>query len=442
MKIQLSDHFTIKKLFLFVLPSIGMMVFTSIYGVVDGFFVSNYAGGTAFAAMNLILPLILMLSSFGFMLGAGGSALVSMFLGRKEQEKAESVFSMIVYFMIVTGIIFALIGQIVLEPVCLMLGATKEMLPYCMIYARISFISLPAYMLQNLFQNFLVTAEKPKLGLWVTVLSGMTNIIFDFILVGILSMGVAGAAMATAASEFLGGLIPLFYFARPNSGLLRLRKTTFQLRYIVRASGNGASEFLTNISASLVSMLYNLQLLKFAGENGVSANGVIMYINFIFTAIFIGYTIGIAPVVGYNYGAKNKTELRSLLHKSLYFTGVVSIGLFVIAELFAVPISKVFVGYDEALFTLSLRAFRIVSFSFLVIGFNVFVSAFFTALNNGAVSAVISFSRTFVMKIVLVLLLPVILGVDGIWLSNVCAEILALVIAILFLMKMKPQYGY
>lgn len=441
-EIQLSDHFTYKKLLKFVLPSIVMMVFTSIYGVVDGLFVSNFVGKTSFAAINLIMPVLMIFGGIGFMLGTGGSALVAKTLGEQKPEKAKSYFTMMIWTTLIIGVTVSLAGIAVMRPVAVFLGADEAMLPECVLYGRITMIFNVSFMLQNVFQGFLITAEKPKLGLATTVAAGLTNMVLDALFIGGFKWGVAGAALATGLSQCVGGLIPLVYFLRPNTSLLRLTKTRLEAKPILRACGNGASEMVSNVTASVVGMLYNFQLLKYAGENGVASYGVLMYVQFIFVAVFIGYSIGSAPVVGYHYGAGNNEELKGLLRKSILLMGVIGCGMVAAAQVLAAPLARVFVGYDPVLFHMTVRALRIASSAFLVVGFNIFASSFFTALNDGGVSAAISFLRTFIFKLSAVLILPLLLDLDGIWWADVTAEIFAFVISVLFLAAKRKKYHY
>ena len=442
MRIQLSDHFTYKKLFRFTLPSVVMMIFTSVYGVVDGFFVSNFVGKTPFAAVNFIMPFLMILGAVGFMFGTGGSALISKTMGEGDSVRANRLFSMFVYISAVCGIIIAVFGIIFLRPIAVLLGAEGVMLDNCVVYGRIILLALPAYMLQFEFQSFFVTAGKPQLGLAVTIISGAANMVLDALLVAVFDFGLSGAAAATAISQCIGGLVPVIYFLCPNSSLLRLTKTSFDGRALLTGCVNGSSELMSNISMSLVSMLYNVQLMKFAGEDGVAEYGVLMYVNMIFLAAFIGYSVGTAPVIGYNYGAKNSAELKNMFKKSLIIIATLSAAMFASAELFAVPLSKIFVGYDSALLEITKRGFIIYSFSFLFAGIAIYGSAFFTALNNGLVSALISFLRTLVLQVAAVLLLPAVWGVDGIWLSIVAAELLAAVITFCFLAAKRNKYQY
>lgn len=442
MKIQLSDHFTYGKLFRFTFPSIIMMVFTSIYSVVDGFFVSNFAGKTAFASINLIMPFLIILGSLGFMIGTGGTALVSRILGEGDEKKANHYFSMLIWLSLLIGIILAIFGVAFMRPVAVLLGATKEMIDDCVLYGRVVIAFLAPYMLQNVFQSFLIAAEKPNLGLAATLAAGITNMVLDAVLVGVLRWGVFGAALATGISQTIGGLLPFIYFIRPNSSKLHLTKAKFKLRPILQACANGSSELMSNISGSVVGIVYNFQLLKYLGENGVSAYGVLMYVQFIFIAIFVGYSIGCAPVVSFHYGAGNHSELQSLLKKSTRIVGSLSIILTVLALTLAHPLAKMFVGYDAELLAITSHAFKLFSFSFLLAGFNIFASSFFTALNNGAVSAAISFLRTLIFQTSSVLILPLILGVDGLWGANVAAEIFAFVISLAFLVANRKRYHY
>lgn len=442
MTIQLSDHFTYKKLLNFCFPPIIMMIFTSIYGVVDGLFVSNFVGKTPFAAINLVMPFIMILGGFGFMIGTGGSALVAKTLGEGNKERANRYFTMMIIATVIGGIVLSVLGMVFIRPISYLLGATEAMIEDCVLYGRILFIFNTAFMLQNVFQTFLATAEKPKLGLAATVAAGVTNMTLDALFVAGFRWGVAGAALATGLSECIGGILPLIYFLRPNSSLLRLTKTGLEGKILLKACINGASELMSNISGSLVSMLYNFQLIRFAGENGVAAYGVLMYIQFIFVAVFIGYTIGTSPIVGYHYGAGNHSELKSILRKSLKLMGLAGIVMMILAQALAAPLANIFVGYDKELFDMTRHAFKVFSFSFILSGANIFASSFFTALNNGGVSAAISFLRTLVFQMLSVLILPVVFGLDGIWWAITVAEVCAFMISLIFLYAKRNKYHY
>lgn len=440
--IQLSDHFTYKKLFRFCLPPIVMMIFTSIYGVVDGFFVSNFVGKVPFAAINLIYPFVMILGGVGFMVGTGGSAWVAKTLGEGAKENACRYFTMMVKLTVILGVILSVIGIALLRPISYLLGATEAMIDDCVVYGRIVLVFNTAFMLQNVFQAFLATAEKPKLGLAATLAAGFTNMALDALFIAVFRWGVAGAALATGISQCVGGILPLIYFLRPNSSLLRLAKTKMEGKVLAKACANGSSELMSNIAASLVSVLYNRQLLRLVGENGVAAYGTLMYIQFIFIAVFIGYTIGTAPVISYHYGAQNHGELKSLLRKSFILMGAAGIIMMILAQAFAGPLAKIFVGYDAELFEMTKHAFRLFSFSFLLAGVNIFASAFFTALNNGGISAAISFLRTLVFQVLSVLILPVFFDLDGIWWAITVAEVLASVISLTFLIAKRKKYHY
>ena len=442
MKIKLSDHFRYRRLLRFTLPSIAMMIFTSIYGVVDGYFVSNFVGKTSFAAVNFIMPFLMILGAIGFMFGTGGSALVSKTMGEGNKERANRDFSLFVYFSAVTGILIAIIGIIFIVPIAAMLGAEGTMLTDSVTYGRVILMALPTYILQMEFQSFFVTAEKPQLGLAVTLISGLTNMVLDALFVAVFNFGLTGAAAATALSQAVGGIISFLYFLRPNTSILRLTKTGFNGRSLLKACTNGSSEFMSNVSISLVSMLYNIQLLKYAGENGVAAYGVLMYVSMIFSAAFIGYSIGTAPVIGFNYGAGNDKELKGLLRKSIHIILIFSVCMLIFAECLAMPLSKLFVGYDAELMSLTCRGFRIYSFAFLFMGFAIFSSGFFTALNDGLTSAVISFLRTLVFQVIAVILIPLVLDIDGIWLSIVIAEMMAVVVSAVFLAVKQKKFHY
>ena len=440
--IQLSDHFTCRKLIRFTLPSIAMMIFTAIYGVVDGFFVSNYAGKTPFAAVNLIIPVLLILGSVGFMFGTGGGALIAKTMGQGDRQRANNSFSMIVYASAACGVVLAALGFVILRPAAVLMGAEGELLEQALIYGRINLIALPFYVLQYEFQCLFATAEKPRLGLFVTVAAGVANMVLDALFIAVFKWGVAGAAIATGLSQCVGGVLPLVYFLRPNSSLLRLSPTRLRLRPILAACGNGSSELMSNISSSLVSMLYNFQLMRLAGEDGVSAYGVLMYVQFIFISIYIGYSIGCAPVVSYHFGAQNHGELKNLLGKSVLLMGGTGVALTALAMALADPLSRLFVGYDAGLFALTSHAFRLFAWSFLLAGFNIYTSGFFTALNNGGVSAAISFLRTLVFQSASVLILPIFFDVDGIWWAITVAEVFAFLISVLFLLAKRGKYHY
>lgn len=442
MDIKLSESFTYKKLLRFTLPSIVMMVFTSIYGVVDGYFVSNFVGKTPFAAVNFIMPFLMILGAIGFMFGTGGSALVSKTMGEGNPEKAKRIFSLLVYVSAACAVVIAVLGIALLRPLAFLLGAEGEMLENCVRYGRIILIALPAYILQFEFQSFFVTAEKPQLGLAFTVAAGVTNMVLDALLVAVIPLGLEGAAAATAISQAVGGIAPLVYFARPNKSLLRLTKTRFDGKILLKTCTNGSSELMSNISMSLVGMLYNVQLMNYAGEDGVAAYGVLMYVNMIFLAAFIGYSVGTAPVIGYHYGAQNHAELKSLLRKSALIISVFAVCMFALAEVLARPLASIFVGYDAGLTELTVRAFSIFSFAFLFAGFSIFGSSFFTALNNGLISAAISFLRTLVFQIAAVLILPLIFEIDGIWYSIVVAEVVAVIVTAIFIFAKRKKYGY
>ena len=441
-KIQLSDHFGYKRLIRFTVPSILMVIVTSVYGVIDGFFISNFVGKTPFAAVNFIMPFLMILGILGFMFGAGGNALVAKTLGEGKKEKANEIFSLLTYTTIISGVVIAVAGIFLIRPIARILGAEGEMLEYAVIYGRINLTALPLLMVQYAFAGFVVTAEKPKFGLLVTVICGVTNVVGDALFMAVLRWDVVGAALATTLSQAVGGVVFLAYFARENDSTLKLGKAKWDGKALLKTCTNGSSELLSSISGSVVGMLYNTQLLKYAGENGVAAYGAIMYVNFIFAALFIGYSSGVAPVVSFHYGADNKEELKGLRRKSRTIILIASVLMLALSECFAAPLAKIFVGYDRELFALTVRAFRIYAFSFLFGGTAVFGSSFFTALNDGLTSAMISFLRTLVFQISAVLLLPLVWGIDGIWYSVVLVEMMAMLVTLLFLTLKQKKYGY
>ncbi len=442
MRIQLSDHFNYNNLLKFVLPSILMMICTSIYGVVDGLFVSNFVGKTHFAAVNLIMPFFMGIVTIGFMIGTGGSAIVAKTLGEGKKQKANEYFTMLICLTVILGIIVTVLGLLFLRPIILLLGAKGILIEYCVTYGRIILISMTAFMLQTTFQSFFIVAEKPALSLKISVAAGLTNMILDFVFIVIFQWGLVGAALATMLGQVVGGVVPLFYFSRKNNSLLRFAKFQWNISIIWKTCTNGSSEMMTNLSASLVNILYNYQLMKLAGENGISAYGVIMYVNFIFTALFIGYSIGSAPIIGYHYGAANHNELKNLFQKSLKLTTIFSVLLTILAEVLSMPLASIFVGYDKELLALTYNGFRIYAVSFMIAGFNIFSSGFFTALNNGVISAVISFARTLIFQLGSVLILPFFIGLNGIWAAIIVAELLALFVSLYFFATKRKIYHY
>lgn len=440
--IRISDRFTTGRLLRFTFPAIIMLIFTSVYSVVDGFFVSNFAGKTPFAAVNFIMPFLMILGCAGFMFGTGGAALIAKTLGEGDGARANELFSLIVYAALFIGVLLAAFGFVFIKPAAALMGAEGRLLEDSAVYGRIILPALPFFILQYEFQCLFAAAGKPRLGLWITVAAGMTNAVLDALLVAVFRWGLEGAAAATAVSQLCGGVIPLFYFGRGNGSCLRLGRCRFDGGALLRVCLNGSSELLSSISTSVVSMLYNLQLMRLAGENGVAAYGVLMYVSMIFQAVFIGYSVGAAPVIGYHYGAQNCDELKSLRRKSLRLTAVFSAAMFIAGQALAEPLSRVFVGYDTGLLEMTVRGFMIFSFSFLLSGFGIFGSSFFTALSDGAVSALISFLRALVFPCSMVAALPLIWGLDGIWMSAAAAEALGAAAAGLLLIAKQKKYHY
>lgn len=442
MRIQLSDHFTYGRLMRFVFPSIVMMIFTSIYGTVDGIFVSNFVGETPFAAINLTWPVLMLMSAFGFMVGSGGNAVVSKAMGEGDYERANRYFSMLIYATLIFGTVLAVFGVVFMRRICVMLGAEGDLLDECITYMSVLVPVIPIFMLQNVFQSLCITAEKPKFGLYVTVGAGVANMILDALFIVVFEWGLIGAAIATAMSQIIGGLVPLIYFSFKNSSRLHLTKTKFEVPILIKTCTNGASELMTNISMSLVNILYNYKLMEIAGEDGVNAYGIIMYVNFVFVSVFLGYSIGSAPIVGYNYGAQNKAELQNMFKKSLILISATGVILTLLAEVSSDILAGIFVSNSPVLMEMTAHGFRIYAIAFLIMGFNIFSSAFFTALGNGLVSAIISFLRTLVFQVVPLMILPVFFGLDGVWAAIVVAELIGVIVSFTFFAKLKQRYGY
>lgn len=441
-EIQLSDHFGYRRLIRFTMPSVLMMIVTSIYGVVDGFFVSNFVGKTPFAAVNFIMPFLMVVGALGFMFGTGGSALIAKTMGAGKKEKAQEIFSLLVYATIISGVAISVLSILLLRPIAVLLGAEGSMLEDCVLYGRIILLALPFLMVQYAFSSFVITAQKPKLGLAVTVIAGVTNMVGDFVFMAVLDWGIVGAALATAIGQAVGGMIPLVYFSRENPSSLRLGKPKWDSKAILRTCTNGSSELMSNLSMSIIGMLYNTQLMKYAGENGVAAYGTIMYVNFIFIAVFIGYATGVAPIISFHYGAANTEEVKGLLKRSTVVVLTVSLGMFLISKLLAKPLAGIFVGYDAVLLEMTVHAFTIYAVSFLFSGIAIFGSAFFTALNDGLTSALISFLRTLLFQGAAVMIMPLIWELDGIWYSVVAAEIMAVLVTAAFLLLKREKYKY
>ena len=441
-RIHLSEHFTYSKLLRFTLPSIVMNIFASLYIVADGFFVANFAGKTEFAAVNLIMPVLNILGTIGYMFGVGGSALIAKTLGEKDQEQANRLFSLIVLASAGVGVLLMASGFIFMRPIAAMLGAEGKLLEDSVLYGRIFILALPAWIWVYEFQLFFVTAEKPGLGLAVTVCAGLCNVALDALFMIGFQWGLAGAATASALTQMVGGVFPLIYFYRKNNSLLRLVKPVWDGRALVKCCSNGSSEFMAEAAASFVGIIYNVQLLKYAGEDGVVIYGLLMYVSLIFSAMFVGYSNGIGPVFSYHYGARNHGELKNLRKRSLMLVGLASAAMFVLSEALAHPFSALFLQDAEKLLPDTVHAFRIFSLAYLFTGMAIFSSAFFTALNNGQVSALISFLRTFVFELGAVLLLPGLLGVDGIWCSVVFAELMAAAVGSIFMAALRRKYQY
>lgn len=451
MAIRISEHFTFKKLFKITIFPICMMIFTSLYSIIDGIFISNFTTPSAFAGVNLIFPFIMVLGGIGFMLGTGGSALVSKLLGEKKNIEAKKTFSMIIIYTIIIGLIFSVLGAIFIEPIAnfmLFLSSAENneeniaMLNYAIEYGRLLMLGQVAFMLQNVFQSFFMVNEKPTLGFIFTIAAGVTNIILDFLLVGLLNLGVTGAALATICGYLVGGTGPTIYFLTHKNDYITLVKTDLKLRPLLQSCFNGSSEFVNQISTSIVSIVFNIQLLKYYGQAGINAYGIIMYVSFVFLAIFIGYSIGVAPVVGYHFGAKNTDELKNVLKKSTIIIISLAVMMFILGESLAEPFAKIFAKGEEGLIHLSTIGMRIYSISFLFSGLCIFISSFFTALNNGIISAFISFLRTLVLQISLVFILPLFMGSVGIWWAIVLSELAAIIVALIFLMAKRKKYNY
>lgn len=442
MKIQLSDHFTYGRLLRFMLPSIIMMIITSIYSIVDGLFVSNLVGELALSAVNIVFPITMIIGSFGFMLGTGGSAVVARTLGEGKEELANRYFSMIIMVVVLLGAFLTVLSVIFVEPLVRLAGASDLLMEDSIVYGRIMLAGSVAFMLQTTFQSFFVVAEKPHMGLALTIAAGVTNMILDYVFIKVMEMGIAGAGLATIIGYAVGGMIPLVYFICKKDNGIRLVRPKFYGNILLKSCTNGSSEMMNTVASSVISMLYNIQLMKILGESGVAAYSVMMYVDFIFLGAFLGFSMGSAPVVSYHFGADNREELKNIFKKSMYIIGCASVAMVVIAELLSKPLSAIFVGYNGELMKMTVHGFRLFALNYLICGVNVYASAFFTALSNGKISAFISFMRSLILRGGMVLLLPLFWGVDGIWLAVVAAEGISVVISVVFLVAKRKQYHY
>lgn len=440
---DMNRHFTFGALVRFTLPTIAMMIFTSLYNVADGIFVSNFIGKTALAAVNLIWPVVMVFASVGLMMGAGGSALIAKTRGEGDDARANRYFTMCVIFAAALGAVLGIVGQAAMEPLVRLLGADGQLLDDTIVYGRWVMLALPFFVLQFAFETLCSTAGKPMLGFVVTVAAGLTNVLLDALFICGFGWGVAGGAIATALGQVVGGAVPIIYFARKgNSSFLRLVRTRLEARPLGKACVNGSSELVSNIAMSLVATLYNYQLLAYIGEDGVAAYSVIGYTAMIFSAIFMGYALGSSPLMSYQYGARNHREMHSILTKSLGFIAVVAVLMFAAAETLAPTLAAIFVSYDPELLAFTVQAYRIYAVAFLIMGLPMYGSAFFTSLNNGLVSALIAFLRTLVFECGAVIILPLVLGINGIWLSVSVAELCAAVLTVAFMVGLRNRYGY
>ena len=439
---KLNRHYSYGGLIKYAAAPAAMMIFTSLYTVVDGFFISNLAGKTAFAAVNLVIPYWMIMCGFGFMFGAGASALCGMLLGEQRRDLANQAFTSIVMASVLFSIVLMIIGLVTLRPVCELMGADAAMMPPCITYGNIVFAFLPTMFLQSLFQPLFSTMQKPALGFYFTLGAGLSNMVLDWVFVGLFGWGVAGAAFATGIGTVVGGVLPLIYVARSHSLTLQLVKCRISMHDVLKSAGNGSSELLSNVSQSVISIFFNWQLLRYAGETGVAAYGIMMYVGFIFVALSMGYMVAVSPLISYQYGAQHHHELTSLYKKSLIICAVSGIIMFIAAELLAEPLARFFGGYDPELYKMTVHGFRIVCILFLLSGFNIFATAFFTALNNGLISGMLAFCRTFLFQLICIFVLPELFGLEGIWLSCVTAEVFALIVSIITLKLQKRRYHY
>ena len=448
MKIRLSDHFTFKKLLKAALAPMLMMVFTSLYTIVDGVCISNFCGKESFAGVNLIFPIIMIVGGLGFMLGTGGSALVGKLLGEKKDLEARQTFTMTIIFTILIGLTITIAGVLLIETLVYAMTSvatgdiSQKMIDEAILYGRLLMAGQVFFMLQNVFQSFFIVDEKPVLGFVFILIGGLTNIVLDILFIGVCKWGIIGAAAATICGYLSGSLGPIIYFLIRKNDYIHFERTKLKLKPLIKICFNGSSEFVNNISSSIVSIVFNMQLLHYFGEDGINAYGIIMYLAFVFTAIFLGYSSAVAPIESYNYGAQNNKELKNVLIKSLIITSILSVSMFIISFTLAEPFSFIFANGSDTLLKITTNGMRIYSIAFLFIGLSIYISTFFTALNNGLISALIAFLRTLVFQIVFVFVFPLFLGKYGIFFAILAAEIMSILLAITFLLIYKKKYRY
>ena len=437
----LAKKFTCGTLIRFALPTMVMMLFMSLYTIVDGIFVSRLIGTSALSATNIVYPVVNVVIAVAVMLGTGGSAVIARQMGEGKIAEAKRNFSWIVLIGVAAGFAVAALGTLFLDPLCRMLGATPELLGYCRDYLGTLLLFAPAAILQMLFQAFFVTAGKPALGLFLTVLAGISNALLDYLTMGPLDMGIRGAALATASGYLIPAVVGVLYFLFAKNNL-HFAKPSFDGRVLLRACGNGSSEMVTNISSAVITFLFNVMMLKYLGEDGVAAVTIVLYAQFLLTALYMGFSLGVAPVISYQYGSGDTGQLRKVYKICLGVTGVSAVAVFAASLLLAKGIVQIFTPLDSPVYGIAVRGFVLFSLSYLFSGCNIFSSALFTALSNGKVSAAISFSRTFVWIAFGLWALPELLHADGLWLAVPLAELLTVVLSVFFLQKLRARYGY
>lgn len=438
---SIAQKFNVFTLLKFAFPTMVMMVFMSLYTIVDGIFVSRLVGSNALSAVNIVYPVISLLIACGIMLSTGGSAIVARQMGEKREQEARENFSMLAVVSVLTGIVILVLGLMFLEPICRILGGTPVLLEDCKIYLGVLLGFGPLTMLQMLFQTFFVTAGKPGLGLGLTLTGGVVNMVLDYVFMGPMQMGVLGAALATGLGQAIMAVAGVVYFLKVK-GNLYFVKPVFRGNILLQSCGNGSSEMVSNLSTAVVTFLFNITMLKLAGEDGVAAITIVLYGQFLFTALYLGFSMGVAPVVSFNYGNQNHAQLKRIYKICIGFILGSSVFILGIALLFSEPIVGIFTGEENHTYELAVEGFFQFSFNYLFAGINIFASALFTSLSNGKISAIISFCRTFVFITVSIVLLPRVMGITGVWLSVPLAELVTLFISITYLKGQKEVYHY
>ncbi len=442
MEHALAKKFSLASLLLFAAPNIIMMIVLSMYIIVDGMFVARFIGTTALSAINMFYPAICFEMALGIMIATGGSAIAAKKLGEGKQKEAQNNLSFLMVVEGSFGIVIAVVGNLFTAEIVSFLGASAAQAPLSITYAKIIFSFAPAFFLQTAFQTFFVTAGKPALGLIVTILGGVANILLDYIFMAPLRLGVTGAAIATGIGYCIPAMVGVIFFLKAKTNPFHFVRPRFDGKVLLQACANGSSEMVTNLSNAVTTFLFNFTLLQFYGEDGVASITIILYFQYLFTALYFGYSNGIAPIISYKYGNDDRKQLQALFKNSVLFLIISSIAANVLLHFTISKLLTIFTAENSPVYQITLHGFSIYSMAFMIMGLGIFSSAMFTAFSDGITSAIISFSRTFLFIVGAILLLPAILGERGVWLAVPIAEAFGFLISILYLIGKKQKFHY